>query len=52
LSGAALADRVNALLSDPAGLDAMSRAMRAFAKPDAASRIVDRLLQLAGTGLA
>jgi UDP-N-acetylglucosamine--N-acetylmuramyl-(pentapeptide) pyrophosphoryl-undecaprenol N-acetylglucosamine transferase len=36
------------LLEHPARLSAMSRAMRAFARPDAAERIVDRLLALAG----
>jgi UDP-N-acetylglucosamine--N-acetylmuramyl-(pentapeptide) pyrophosphoryl-undecaprenol N-acetylglucosamine transferase len=43
LSGTRLAGVVGRLLADPAGLDAMGRAMRRFSRPDAASRIVDRL---------
>jgi UDP-N-acetylglucosamine--N-acetylmuramyl-(pentapeptide) pyrophosphoryl-undecaprenol N-acetylglucosamine transferase len=47
LSGPALASLVGRLLADPAGLEAMGRAMRGFARPDAAARIVDRVLELA-----
>ena len=47
LTGRQLAAVVGTLLGDPARLAAMSRAMRAFARPDAASRIVDRALELA-----
>ena len=48
LSGPKLAEAVDRLLSDPARLDAMSRAMRQMARPDAAGAIVDRLVALAG----
>jgi len=47
VSGPALASLVGRLLADPAGLEAMGRAMRGFARPDAAARIVDRVLELA-----
>ena len=47
LSGERLANAVNQLLVDPAKLDAMSEAMRRLAKPDAAGRIVDRVMELA-----
>jgi UDP-N-acetylglucosamine--N-acetylmuramyl-(pentapeptide) pyrophosphoryl-undecaprenol N-acetylglucosamine transferase len=40
---------VSALLSDAGRLAAMRAAMRQFARPDAAERIVDRALALAGT---
>jgi UDP-N-acetylglucosamine--N-acetylmuramyl-(pentapeptide) pyrophosphoryl-undecaprenol N-acetylglucosamine transferase len=43
-----LAATVDELLADPARLASMRSAMRAFARPDAAERIVDRVLQLAG----
>jgi len=48
LSGPALAKVVAARLADEAGLQRMSAAMRGLAKPDAAARIVDRVLELAG----
>jgi UDP-N-acetylglucosamine--N-acetylmuramyl-(pentapeptide) pyrophosphoryl-undecaprenol N-acetylglucosamine transferase len=48
LTGETLASRIDALLNDPAGLAIMSAAMRRFARPDAAARIVDRLLEVAG----
>jgi UDP-N-acetylglucosamine--N-acetylmuramyl-(pentapeptide) pyrophosphoryl-undecaprenol N-acetylglucosamine transferase len=48
LTGSQLAGVVSRLLGDPARLAAMGRAMRAFARPDAAGRIVDRTLELAG----
>jgi UDP-N-acetylglucosamine--N-acetylmuramyl-(pentapeptide) pyrophosphoryl-undecaprenol N-acetylglucosamine transferase len=48
LSDARLADVVARLLGDRERLAAMSRAMRAFARPDAAATIVDRALALAG----
>jgi UDP-N-acetylglucosamine--N-acetylmuramyl-(pentapeptide) pyrophosphoryl-undecaprenol N-acetylglucosamine transferase len=48
LSGPKLAERVTALLSDPRRLESMGQAMHAFARPDAASRIVDRLFELTG----
>jgi UDP-N-acetylglucosamine--N-acetylmuramyl-(pentapeptide) pyrophosphoryl-undecaprenol N-acetylglucosamine transferase len=48
LSRPALAKVVAGRLADPAGLERMSAAMRGLAKPDAAARIVDRVLELAG----
>jgi UDP-N-acetylglucosamine--N-acetylmuramyl-(pentapeptide) pyrophosphoryl-undecaprenol N-acetylglucosamine transferase len=48
LTGEKLAGVVAALIADPARLAAMSTAMRTLARPDAAARIVDRLLALAG----
>jgi UDP-N-acetylglucosamine--N-acetylmuramyl-(pentapeptide) pyrophosphoryl-undecaprenol N-acetylglucosamine transferase len=48
LSGTRLAEVADGLLADPSRLAAMSRAMRGLARPDAAARIVDRLLELAG----
>jgi UDP-N-acetylglucosamine--N-acetylmuramyl-(pentapeptide) pyrophosphoryl-undecaprenol N-acetylglucosamine transferase len=48
LSGSRLAEVVDELLADRARLTAMSQAMRRLARPDAAGRIVDRLLELAG----
>ena len=39
-----------AQLGDPGRRRAMSEAVRRFARPDAAARIVDRLLALAGAG--
>ena len=47
LNGGTLASAVAALVNDRARLDAMSRAMKTFARPDAAAKIVDRLLELA-----
>lgn len=47
LSGARMADVVSALLGDTARLEAMGQAMRRLARPDAASRIVARILELA-----
>ncbi|MEO6212638.1 MAG: undecaprenyldiphospho-muramoylpentapeptide beta-N-acetylglucosaminyltransferase [Vicinamibacterales bacterium] len=46
LTGALLADRITALLADPARLEVMSAAARRLAKPDAARVIVDKALQL------
>lgn len=43
-----LADEIAATLSDPSRRAAMSAAMRSFARPDAAARIVERALALAG----
>ena len=48
LSGPVLAKVVAERLGDAAGLARMSTAMRRLAKPDAAARIVDRVMQLAG----
>lgn len=48
LSGRRLAETVSSLLADRDRLGKMSRAMRAFARPDAAGIIVDRVLELAG----
>jgi UDP-N-acetylglucosamine--N-acetylmuramyl-(pentapeptide) pyrophosphoryl-undecaprenol N-acetylglucosamine transferase len=48
LNGERLAGVVSGLLGDAARLDAMGAAMRRFARPDAAARIVERALQLAG----
>jgi UDP-N-acetylglucosamine--N-acetylmuramyl-(pentapeptide) pyrophosphoryl-undecaprenol N-acetylglucosamine transferase len=48
LSGPALASAVAARLGDSAALNRMSAAMRRLAKPDAAARIVDRVMELAG----
>jgi UDP-N-acetylglucosamine--N-acetylmuramyl-(pentapeptide) pyrophosphoryl-undecaprenol N-acetylglucosamine transferase len=50
LSGPRLADVVNRLLSDRRRLGEMGRAMRGLARPDAATRIVDRIVELAGGG--
>ena len=47
LSGAALAERIVALMSDPRRRQRMARAARALARPDAARVIVDRALELA-----
>ena len=43
LTGQRLAATVTALLADRASLDRMGAAMRQFARPDAAERIVDRI---------
>jgi UDP-N-acetylglucosamine--N-acetylmuramyl-(pentapeptide) pyrophosphoryl-undecaprenol N-acetylglucosamine transferase len=48
LGGSRLADVVDELLGDVSKLAAMRAAMKRLAKPDAASRIVDRLLALTG----
>jgi UDP-N-acetylglucosamine--N-acetylmuramyl-(pentapeptide) pyrophosphoryl-undecaprenol N-acetylglucosamine transferase len=48
LTGATLADALATLLGDPSRLMTMSRAMQTFARPDAASRIVDKVLELSG----
>lgn len=48
LSGPALAKVVGDRLADRSGLARMSAAMRGLATPDAAARIVDRVMQLAG----
>jgi UDP-N-acetylglucosamine--N-acetylmuramyl-(pentapeptide) pyrophosphoryl-undecaprenol N-acetylglucosamine transferase len=48
LTGARLSSEVSRLLDDVAGREAMSRAQRRFARPDAAALIVDRILALAG----
>ncbi len=48
LTGPRLADEVNRLLDDGGRRDAMSRAMRTFARPNAAALIVDRVMALAG----
>ncbi|HET9368701.1 MAG TPA: glycosyltransferase, partial [Vicinamibacterales bacterium] len=48
LTGETLASRIDALLGDAAGLTLMSDAMCRFARPDAAARIVDRLIEIAG----
>jgi UDP-N-acetylglucosamine--N-acetylmuramyl-(pentapeptide) pyrophosphoryl-undecaprenol N-acetylglucosamine transferase len=47
LSAGRLAATVVALLSDPAGLANMRRAMAGFARPDAATRIVHQIRELA-----
>ena len=48
LTGEGLAERIAALLGDPARREAMAAAARALARPDAAKVIVDRALALAG----
>lgn len=52
LSGTRLAELVRRLLDDRPRLVTMGKAMHGFARPDAAARIVDRLLELAGTARA
>jgi UDP-N-acetylglucosamine--N-acetylmuramyl-(pentapeptide) pyrophosphoryl-undecaprenol N-acetylglucosamine transferase len=47
LTGVKVADVVATLIGDPARLEAMGQAMRQLARPDAASRIVSRILELA-----
>lgn len=47
LTGERLAREIGALIGDPERLAAMGKAMRSFARPDAAARIVDRLVQIA-----
>lgn len=46
LTPARVVSVISGLLDDPARLQAMSRAIRALARPDAAARIVDRVLAL------
>lgn len=48
LSPDRLADTAARLVGDRAQRDRMAKAMRTFARPDAAARIVDRLIELAG----
>jgi UDP-N-acetylglucosamine--N-acetylmuramyl-(pentapeptide) pyrophosphoryl-undecaprenol N-acetylglucosamine transferase len=48
LSGHALAERILALVGDPERLARMRQAVEAFARPDAAAAIADRVLALAG----
>ena len=48
LTGALLAERVLALAGDAARREAMARAARGLARPDAARVIVDKALELAG----
>jgi UDP-N-acetylglucosamine--N-acetylmuramyl-(pentapeptide) pyrophosphoryl-undecaprenol N-acetylglucosamine transferase len=48
LTGPALAAAVAGLVADRGARDRMAEAVRAFARPDAAARIVDRALELAG----
>ncbi|HET7696427.1 MAG TPA: undecaprenyldiphospho-muramoylpentapeptide beta-N-acetylglucosaminyltransferase [Vicinamibacterales bacterium] len=50
LTGPLLADRLLALASDSRRIAEMGRAAHAMARPDAAKRIVDRLLQLVAGG--
>jgi UDP-N-acetylglucosamine:LPS N-acetylglucosamine transferase len=52
LSAPVLVHAVSTLLADAGRLTAMRAAMRQFARPDAAERIVDRALALAGDGTA
>ena len=52
LTGARLAEIVRGLAADRAGLARMGAAMRTFARPGAASVIVDRVMELAGRGAA
>jgi UDP-N-acetylglucosamine--N-acetylmuramyl-(pentapeptide) pyrophosphoryl-undecaprenol N-acetylglucosamine transferase len=47
LAGVTLADAVEKLVADRPRRQAMSAAMRGFARPDAAKRIVDRIWELA-----
>ena len=47
LTGPRLASAISALVEDRPRLGVMSTAMRGFARPDAARRIVDRLLEIA-----
>jgi UDP-N-acetylglucosamine--N-acetylmuramyl-(pentapeptide) pyrophosphoryl-undecaprenol N-acetylglucosamine transferase len=47
LTGPLLAERIVALAADAGRREAMARAARTFARPDAARAIVDRALELA-----
>jgi UDP-N-acetylglucosamine:LPS N-acetylglucosamine transferase len=49
LTGPALASVVAERLADGSRLARMSAAMRTLARPDAAARIVDRVMELAGS---
>jgi UDP-N-acetylglucosamine--N-acetylmuramyl-(pentapeptide) pyrophosphoryl-undecaprenol N-acetylglucosamine transferase len=48
VTGGRLAADIGRLLADRAALEAMGRAMRRLGRPDAATRIVDRVFELAG----
>jgi UDP-N-acetylglucosamine--N-acetylmuramyl-(pentapeptide) pyrophosphoryl-undecaprenol N-acetylglucosamine transferase len=48
LTGTRLAERLLALARDSARRGAIAQAVRTFARPDAAKRIVDKALELAG----
>ena len=48
LTGERLADAIVKLSTDRERLGAMSQAIRAFARPDAAARIADKVWELAG----
>jgi UDP-N-acetylglucosamine--N-acetylmuramyl-(pentapeptide) pyrophosphoryl-undecaprenol N-acetylglucosamine transferase len=48
LSGSVLVDRLLALAADPVRRKAMAAAARGLARPDAAIRIVERIVELAG----
>ncbi|MEO8522412.1 MAG: UDP-N-acetylglucosamine--N-acetylmuramyl-(pentapeptide) pyrophosphoryl-undecaprenol N-acetylglucosamine transferase, partial [Acidobacteriota bacterium] len=50
LTGPLLAERIAALIGDPARLEAMSLAARRLARPDAAMVIADRVFQLGERG--
>jgi UDP-N-acetylglucosamine--N-acetylmuramyl-(pentapeptide) pyrophosphoryl-undecaprenol N-acetylglucosamine transferase len=50
LTGALMADRLLALANDAKRRSEMSAAARRMARPDAAKRIVDRVLELTGSG--
>jgi UDP-N-acetylglucosamine--N-acetylmuramyl-(pentapeptide) pyrophosphoryl-undecaprenol N-acetylglucosamine transferase len=50
LTGTALAAQVLSLAQDPERRHAMAAASRAFARPDAARLVVDRMMALAGRG--
>jgi UDP-N-acetylglucosamine--N-acetylmuramyl-(pentapeptide) pyrophosphoryl-undecaprenol N-acetylglucosamine transferase len=50
LTGALMADRLLALANDAKRRSEMSEAARRMARPDAAKRIVDRVLELTGSG--
>jgi UDP-N-acetylglucosamine--N-acetylmuramyl-(pentapeptide) pyrophosphoryl-undecaprenol N-acetylglucosamine transferase len=47
LTGAGLADRITALIGDPARLESMAAAARRLARPDAARVIADKAIELA-----
>ena len=50
LSGAAIADRIRALVADSGRRERMAAAARSLARPDAARVILDRALELAARG--